>query len=105
MKVELFYLEGCPNVPPTMDRLRQVLQGCGLLLSIIEIHVDDEDTDKLHFLGSPSIRIDGVDIEPSARQRADFGIICRTYQGGGGVPSEDLIRSAIAEAEGNEFLR
>ena len=84
-----------------MDRLRQVLQGCGLLLSIIEIQVDDKDTDELHFLGSPTIRIDGVDIEPSARQRADFGIMCRTYQGGGGVPSEDLIHSAIAEAEAN----
>lgn len=102
MKVELFYLEGCPNVRPTMDRLRHVLNGCGLLLPIMEIQVGDEEATKFQFLGSPTIRIDGVDIEPSARQRAGFGIMCRTYQGSG-VPSEDLIRTAIVEAEGNGF--
>ena len=46
-----------------------------------------------------TIRINGLDIEPSARQRITFGMMCRTYEGSGGVPSEDLIRSAIAEAQ------
>jgi hypothetical protein len=48
-------------------------------------------------VGSPSVRIDGLDIEPSARQRTAFGMMCRTYESGG-VPSEDLIRSAITTA-------
>jgi hypothetical protein len=47
------------------------------------------------FLGSPTVRINGLDIEPSARQRTAFGMMCRTYEGSGSVPSEDLIRSAI----------
>ncbi|MEO7144953.1 MAG: hypothetical protein ABI165_15760, partial [Bryobacteraceae bacterium] len=51
------------------------------------------------FLGSPTVRIDGVDIERSARQRTSFGMMCRTYDGSGGVPSEELIRRAITEAE------
>lgn len=102
MKIELFYLEGCPNLRPTMDRLRHVLHGCGLLLPIMEIQVDDDDATELQFLGSPTIRIDGVDIEPSARHRTGFGTMCRTYRGSG-IPSEDLIRTAIAEAEGNGF--
>ena len=50
------------------------------------------------FLGSPTVRIDGLDIEPSARQRTDFGMMCRRYKGSGGVPSEDLIHSAITAA-------
>lgn len=97
MKIELFYLEGCPNLQPTMDRLRQVLQEYGFVAPIIEVRVGAEEFAKLRFLGSPTIRVNGVDIEPSARRRTDFGIMCRTYEGSGGVPSEDLIRSAIAE--------
>ena len=69
MKVELFYLEGCPNVRPTRDRLRHVLNGCGLLVPIMEIQVDDEEATKLQFLGSPTIRIDGVDIEPPSSSK------------------------------------
>ena len=53
---------------------------------------------RIGFLGSPTVRIDGLDIEPSARQRTAFGMMCRTYEGGGGVPSEDLIRNAITRA-------
>jgi hypothetical protein len=51
------------------------------------------------FQGSPTIRINGLDIELSARQRITFGMMCRTYKGSGGVPSEDLIRKAIKDAE------
>ena len=88
MKIELFYLEGCPNVEPTVQRLRQVLQERGLEVPISEINVSDErKAREVRFLGSPTIRIDGLDIEPSARGRSDFGIMCRTYDDGGRVPS------------------
>ena len=101
MRIELLYLEGCPNVQPTLSRLRQVLQECGLVWPIIEIRVGDEEFVKHRFLGSPTIRVDGLDIEPSSRQRTNFGIMCRRYEGSGGIPSGDLIRSAIAKREGS----
>jgi hypothetical protein len=69
-----------------------------LTCPIIETMVRDQETAvKIGFLRSPTVRINGVDIEPSARSRTDFGIMCRRYEGGG-VPPESLIRRAIAEA-------
>ncbi len=50
------------------------------------------------FLGSPTIRINGMDVDPSAEHRADFGMQCRVYLAGGkyaGMPSKDMIRSAL----------
>jgi hypothetical protein len=54
---------------------------------------------ELRFLGSPTVRINGMDIEPSARSRNYYGMMCRTYDGGG-VPPEDLIRMAVSETQG-----
>ena len=57
------------------------------------------------FLGSPSVRIDGVDVEPAARTRTDFGLQCRVYpcaQGGlEGAPSVDMIRAALEASSVN----
>lgn len=106
MTIELLYLDGCPNVQPTIDRLTEVLQAHGLDWPIIEVNIaDDRRATELRFLGSPTVRIDGVDIEPTARARAGFGLMCRTYVGSGGVPSETLIRRAIAETETLRPLR
>jgi hypothetical protein len=54
----------------------------------------------MRFLGSPSIRIDGRDVEPSARLSNQFGMMCRTYTNAGrraGVPPTEWIRAALRE--------
>jgi hypothetical protein len=99
MKIEVLYIDGCPHFPATADAVREALGHCGYACPIIETRVRDQNMAvRIGFLGSPTVRIDGLDIEPSARQRTAFGIMCRTYEGGGGVPSEDLIRNAITRA-------
>jgi hypothetical protein len=53
------------------------------------------------FLGSPSVRVDGLDIEPGARDATGFGLGCRSYDtrgGRSGTPSVAAIRRALAEA-------
>lgn len=53
------------------------------------------------FLGSPTIRINGMDVDPSAEQRADFGMQCRVYLAGGkytGMPSKEMIGTALRKA-------
>lgn len=50
------------------------------------------------FLGSPTLRIDGEDVDPGAAARNDFGMKCRLYrsaEGASGVPPEDWIAEAI----------
>ena len=99
MTVEVLYFEGCPNHEATVERVREVLRAEGIVDDVKEIPVPDSDTaERLRFLGSPSIRVNGRDVDPSALASESFGLICRTYGDGyyqSGVPSAELIRQAI----------
>jgi hypothetical protein len=95
--VEVLYVDGCPNVTATVDRVRIVCADIGVHDPITLISVSDYDSAQAHrFLGSPTVRINGIDIEPSAQSRSDYGLMCRTYPGIGGVPSEEMIRNVLA---------
>jgi hypothetical protein len=102
MKIEVLYFSGCPNHAPAVERVREALRDEGLSGEIAEIEVPDTETaQRLRFLGSPSIRVNDLDIEPEARSRAVFGMMCRTYTDAcctSGLPSGELIRSALREA-------
>ena len=101
MKLEILYLPGCPNHEPAVRRIRDVASREGLAAEILEIDVTDEGmATALGFLGSPTIRINGLDIEPAARGAQPSGLSCRRYPGG--LPSEEMIRAAIAEAQAAE---
>jgi mercuric ion transport protein len=104
MKVEVLYFKGCPNHLPTVKRVRETLRKMGLHDEIREVEVDSQDkAEATAFLGSPSVRINGVDIEPSTRGAKGFGLTCRTYMEGPirtGLPSRELISAAIAEQNG-----
>lgn len=95
MAIEILYFRGCPHHEPTVALVRQVLREEGITAEIEEIEVHDpEEAEALRFLGSPSVRIEGVDIEPSAAQRATFSLSCRMY-GASGVPPRALVEAAL----------
>ena len=104
MNVEVLFFKGCPNHLPTVERVREILSLMGLHEEVHEIEVDSQDKAKATaFLGSPSVRINGVDIEPSAHDDRAFGLTCRTYIDGEmrtGLPSRQMISTAIAEQNG-----
>jgi hypothetical protein len=59
---------------------------------------DSAQAQALTFIGSPSIRIGGKDIEPTVSNQRHYGLSCRTYLTGGkltGVPPLDMIRAAV----------
>ncbi len=99
MKVEVLYFEGCPNHAPTVEKVGAELQSLGQPKEIREVEVRTQaEAEALGFLGSPSVRINGLDIEPEARNLTGYGMSCRTYLEGtvrSGVPSRDLIRHAL----------
>lgn len=102
MKVEILYFEGCPNHAPEAERVREILREEGLAAEVVEVNVGDELAARaLGFLGSPTIRVDGLDVEPAARSAKDFGMTCRVYMEDGrpvGLPSSEMIRQALREA-------
>ena len=102
MKIEILYFTGCPNHQPAVNRVRAVLAREGAIADITEVEVDSPAAaQQLHFLGSPTIRINGLDIEPAARTSQSIGWSCRTYLHQGkqaGLPPEEWIQAAIREA-------
>jgi len=99
MKIEILYFEGCPNYLPTVERIRTVLTREGLPAEVVEIEVKDDSAAKaLKFFGSPTIRVNGLDIEARSRDLSETGFACRYY--GGGLPSEEMIQAAVREARG-----
>jgi hypothetical protein len=101
MRMEVFYIEGCPNRQTAVERITEAIKELGIAGEVLETAVDDAGAaSALRFLGSPTIQINGVDAEPAARTSDQFGIMCRTYQDGPrreGVPSKGVIREALLE--------
>jgi hypothetical protein len=104
IKIELLYFDGCPNRRIALERLREVLREENVAAEVVEVNVPDEAAARAAgFLGSPTIRINGLDVEPSARSSRDFGMMCRTYAVGSSrqvAPPKELIRAALREALG-----
>ena len=95
MRIEILYFEGCPNAAPAFARVREVVRTLGLEAEIREIVVEGEaDALRQRFLGSPSVRVDGVDIEPAARGRTDYTMNCRLYEAGVEIP-RGLLEGAL----------
>jgi hypothetical protein len=99
MKIELLYFDGCPNYEILLPRLRGILEHDGVVMDIELVRVETEaDAERARFLGSPTVRVDGRDVEAAAENRGDYGIKCRIYQtpeGLRGAPSDDWIHAAI----------
>ena len=97
LTIEVLYLEGCPNYPPTLALVREVVAELGIPTCVIPVEViDSADAERRLFLGSPTVRVNGVDIEPAARDRIDYAWGCRRY-GDAGVPPRGMIAAAIRE--------
>lgn len=99
MKVELLYFDGCPGYEELRPRLERLLAERGLPVSLELLPVTNlEEAKEKQFLGSPTVRVDGRDVEPAAAHRADFGMKCRLYSTSTGIghsPPDELIAAAL----------
>ena len=101
-RVEILYFESCPNHEPTRMLVERLARQLRLEPEIRLVEVADPDAAvELRFLGSPTVRVDGVDVEPGAEERRDFALSCRIYRSESGVaeqPDERWMRNALTEA-------
>jgi hypothetical protein len=102
MKIELFYFDGCPSYAELLPRLRQLVAAEGIEEQV-ELHRVEtpEGAARERFLGSPTVRIDGEDVDPTANGREDFGIECRLYRTDDGLartPPEEWILTSLRRA-------
>jgi hypothetical protein len=107
MRVELLYSDADPNYMTARQRLVEVLTEDAFETTIQMIAVNSRaDAELLAFPGSPTIRIDGVDIDPDSGVAVSLEL--RRYPSDakpGGpavepVPGKALIRRAVERARG-----
>jgi hypothetical protein len=104
MKIELLFFDGCPNHETLLPRLRALLNAGGAEDAAIElVRIEDPDAAEAErFLGSPTVRIDGKDVEPGADERTDFGLKCRLFAtpvgGLDGMPPDEWVLRALERA-------
>jgi hypothetical protein len=100
--VEVLFFDGCPHYQPLLSRLHEILQMLRIDAEVVEHEVTtDEMGVERRFLGSPTVRINGVDIDPDTAGRDDYGLSCRLYQtdrGPVGTPPDEWIAAALRDA-------
>jgi len=101
-RVEILYFEGCPNHEATRELVERVTAEFELDAQPELVEVPDGEAARtMRFLGSPTVRVDGRDVEPGAEDRTEYVLACRVYQaehGFSGQPDERWVREALAEA-------
>ena len=100
MLVEILYFEGCPNHEPARALVERLSRELAVDPEIRMVEVPDAEAAlRLRFLGSPTVRVDGHDVEPGADKRDEFMLACRVYRtdsGFAGVPDERWLRDRLA---------
>ncbi len=97
--IELLYWQGCPSYPEAKTLLEQVLTELGRddLVLMTEVR-SDEEAERLHFPGSPTIRVDGRDIDAEGADSRP-ALNCRIYHLPDGrvspVPSREQMEAAL----------
>jgi hypothetical protein len=100
--IELLFWEGCPSHPKALAELRATMADLGLDPNAIVVREvrTDSDAEREHFVGSPTIRIDGIDIQPTDGE--PLGLTCRIYHRRDGrispTPDPADVRDALAAA-------
>ena len=104
VRVELLFWEGCPSHPQALAALQEQMAALGLDPADVEVREvsSDEQALRERFVGSPTIRIDGVEaVDPGDQPPA---LTCRVYRRRDGRVSptpdpadvRDALRGALA---------
>ena len=99
VKVELLFWEECPSYPEAQALLEDVLRGRGIDADVEVREVKTQaEAEELRFPGSPTIRIDGHDVDPVGAE-ARPALTCRIYHLPDGrvspVPSREQLEAAL----------
>ncbi len=98
MQVSFLYYEECPSHDLALERLREVMAEESIPGEAEVFKVETEDqARRLRFVGSPTIRVDGQDIDPPSDPH--YALTCRVYRLEDDrispLPSKDMIRRAL----------
>ena len=104
VRVEVLARKDCDNRGMAVLVVERVAAEMGIPVAVEVIDVASEaQARKRRFLGSPSVRVDGLDVEPGTNGSTDFTLGDRVYRSGDrglqGWPDERWIRAALVVAQ------
>ena len=95
-KIEFQYFDGCPSHKQALTNLKEVLAELDIEVDFALVNVESpEQAEKLEFYGSPTIKVDGRDLEGRS---GEFSYNCRLYDIDGelsGIPTKEYIRERL----------
>jgi hypothetical protein len=75
LEIEMLFAPGCGAIESTRAMVAKAVADSGRDIAVKETVVaDPAQAMALRFLGSPSVRVNGTDIDPEAASRAEFGL-------------------------------
>jgi hypothetical protein len=102
--VELLWWRGCPSTEETLAMLRDEMGAAGLDPATIDVRelTTDSEARREEFVGSPTIRVDGRDVQPPGDE--PVGLTCRVYRLRDGrispMPDRSDVRAALQASLG-----
>ena len=100
--VELLWFSDCHNYVAARDQLQRVIADVAPGTAIREVDATDPVVaERLRFPGSPTIRVDGRDVDPGYIDPGDYAPRCRLYrtsEGLRGLPERSWIEQALVRA-------
>lgn len=97
--IELLYWDGCPSHPEALELVRDALAAAGRDDEIVVREITSQaEAEAARFPGSPTIRVDGRDVDPVGAAHAPAMLSCRIYRLPDGRPSPVPARHQIEEA-------
>jgi hypothetical protein len=100
--VEILYFDDCPNHHPAIALVQRISRELGITPNVQLVNVPDQEAaERLRFLGSPTIRVGGVDVDPQTEDRDDYALSCRIFRtraGFSGQPEDRWVRDALLRA-------
>lgn len=99
-EVELLWFHGCANYPAARQLLEEVIAEVAPSTPIADVDATDPAiAERLRFPGSPTIRIDGRDVDPGYVDPGEYAPRCRLYRtsdGLRGLPERHWIEEALS---------
>jgi hypothetical protein len=99
VRIEVLYFDGCPHAPGAFELVQEAAELEGVEVEVERVLVEsDEEARTQRFIGSPTIRVEGNDVELAVADRTEFAVACRVYDtptGKRGLPAVDVVRAAL----------
>lgn len=92
--VEVLMVSGCPGTELAIARVREAAEALALETNLRFVIVENDEQARVHgFVGSPTVRVEGVDVEEGIANRP-LGLACRLYRSEGIDGAEELVERA-----------